>query len=272
MYWFEILEIYSLSKKIKGESKLKKIKRITLVFLVSLLSISGFASGAFASEEVISENEEKYKRDLEFIKQSMVLLEDEFKQTDLLMEEYLNEEDQDLDYSYNDHNQLAAPTKSVIRNASKAAATGAQPFLPLTAATLKHSAQDKPTALSYKQGTSMSNKIKSSTAFKNELAKFKKKLPAKGTYYSYNGSMALSSPKDLYLALNKVSYLMAAEKVNGKWKIYTHVMDTYNFEYWNMKDLPVGTELLKSFINNYGYVAMSTGALNPYPINVYITN
>lgn len=135
-----------------------------------------------------------------------------------------------------------------------------------------HSAQAKPSQLSFQKGSKISNSIKGSSVFKDRLKSFTSNLPKNGKYYSESGSFSLTSSnssKDLYLALHKVKYFMAAEKKNGVWTIYTNIADTYDFQYWNKGDAP---NVFVQLANNYGALAMESGEINPFNVNVYIVN
>lgn len=142
--------------------------------------------------------------------------------------------------------------------------------LPMSGSFLFQSLADSPSDLTYQAGDDYSNRVKSSSVMKNFIKNFRSELPSSGNYYSKSGSLTLNSPKDLYLSLNKVSYLAGAEKVGSTWTVYVRVYDTYDFERANYTTANGVPSAFVTWVNNYAVDAQDAGAIVPYNIVIYI--
>lgn len=147
---------------------------------------------------------------------------------------------------------------------------------PYTAQALRHSLQDSPPSVDNANGSGPSNKMEGTNAHNAKISAFRAKLnTVSGNYYSESSSIEVKRTDDLdmYLAYHNMSYLMAAEKIGGLWKIYTRYFDLYNFEEWKYQD---GLSSLPSnfvtLVNNFALGAQNEGAIVPYNIAVYTQN
>lgn len=141
-----------------------------------------------------------------------------------------------------------------------------------TPATIAHSLQDNPPTLEYQKNSTISSDIRYSSAYINIYNNFLRNLPSSGVYYSDSGSFSLTranSSNDLYLSLHAVNYLIAAEKVNNEWTIYTWIYDYCDFkpEKFNSNYEPND---FVTFVNNFAVLSQALGAIQTYPINIYI--
>lgn len=136
---------------------------------------------------------------------------------------------------------------------------------------LKHSLQNKPSSTSYSTSSNMSRDLKATSEYKNQKTIIKNKInkePSQISAYNTSGSFAISSKKDLYLALNKVSYSAKCTKTSGKWNIAMTVKDTYNFEksnYTTSNGIPAG---VVTIVNNYAVGAQQAGAIVPFSVQI----
>lgn len=142
--------------------------------------------------------------------------------------------------------------------------------LPMSGAFLFHSLQDEPSELVYEAGEGYSNTVKNSEVIKNFIKSFRSELPSSGNYYSKTGSLTLDKPVDVYLSLNKVSYIAGAEKINGSWKVYLRLYDTYDFEHQNYTTSNGVPSAFVTWVNNHAADAQEAGAIVPYSITIYM--
>ncbi|TVX88162.1 hypothetical protein [Paenibacillus agilis] len=242
---------------------MKKIFKIFLSVSFCLSVMLSVISPALAtSTQEISEKELKDKIIVEQLKKEMEDSQKSYQQQELRLDSQLN--------AY--HNQaVEGLTKELVRiqwrNGVIALVLAG---FELTPRFLSHSLNDNPENLSYPAGSQYSEIVRNSTEFKSLIAKFKSKLPSNGDYYSEQPHLILNSTKDLYLSLNKASVLIAAEKVNGSWKIYTRIHDKYDFEYANYNSSNGVPASFVTLVNNYAVASQQLGAIVPYHISFYM--
>jgi hypothetical protein len=167
--------------------------------------------------------------------------------------------------------ERAGITKAIVRGSMYVVATGGEVVgYDLSAALLRHSLDDSPSEYTINRGSKFSNQVKDSTAHKNLINNVKNILKNHtGTSYSQTGSVVMNNTTDLALALNKVSYILGAEKVGGTWNIYVRYHDVYDFEYQKWGNISGLGSAAKTALNNYGNLAQSIGAVVPYDIAIY---
>ncbi len=126
-------------------------------------------------------------------------------------------------------------TKTVVRDSMIAFSEAADAIgLHLAAQCLYNSCQDSPSPVTYESGSWQSNEVASTPAFQSMISSLEQTLltcPSNSFYEtsSQNRGMTLSSPTDVFLALNKVYYGVNATNTNGTWTIMISVYDTYDF-------------------------------------------
>lgn len=136
---------------------------------------------------------------------------------------------------------------------------------------LMNSLNDNPSDLTATAGSEPSNIVKTATALKNLTNATKAALPSNSNYYvSTTSSLTLGSPTDVFLALNRVNVLQAAEKVGSTWTIYTRITDTYNFEDQNYTTSNGVPSSFVTLANNYAVDAQDAGAIVPFQVTIYI--
>ena len=168
--------------------------------------------------------------------------------------------------------ELEGITKAYVRLQFKIVVTGGKlAGFDLAAECLDHSLQDEPSNVTYDAGSWQSDKVKDADAYKALISDVEKELKDyTENHYTKRGDITLSSPEDVFLALNKVSYSLSAAKENGKWKVWVGIRDTYNFESqsWEQYGDNIGSDAV-TVLNNYADYAESIGAINEYNITIY---
>ena len=164
-----------------------------------------------------------------------------------------------------------ASLKDIVRASMLlVSAGGSMVGLTLSSFLLTHSCQDSPPDYTGNRGSTLSNIVKNSSEHKDLMTVVKFHLGGEtGQYYSLTGSMTLKSTSDLNLALNKVSFILGAEKIGTRWDIYVRYYDVYNFEYLKWSKITNLPQNAKTALNNYGHLAQSIGAVVPYSITIY---
>ncbi|AZK44989.1 hypothetical protein EIM92_01265 [Paenibacillus lentus] len=238
---------------------------------MTILMSFAVATSAFADNKAILNNEAKYKADVELIKSKITSVQEDTIVYDSIMNSRINQIQAYEQMCNNSSGQLMAANVIDPKLSCRASLLGGAGVAQLagwkhTGNLLTHSLQNNPSTITANVGNALSTDVQNSKEMKNIINSFKKKLTSSISYYSENGSVSLTNDKDLYLALNKVSYLIAAEKVGSTWTIYTWVNDTYNFEYWNFSSAHSD---FVTIVNNYAAFCQATGAVVPYSINIY---
>lgn len=275
---------------------MRKFKRLFATLSITLcLSMSigmGSVFADFSHEPTLTAQEKISKNYVEEIKKEMsniniqdfsssVRRQEENIETDKIMQEYESFRSRELlpntPETMRQFSQFAEETLDigaraasigVIRASGKQAAAVASSLgLRMIGTTFGNGFQDIPPDLSWSAGTEFSDEMKYSNQYKNLVAEIKSELSYNsGTYWSNSSSIAFSDPEDVWLSLHAMDYLAAAEKINGKWKIYIRFYDTYNFEYQNSSSYP---QAIVAWANNWAVDAQELGALNPYTITAY---
>ncbi|MBP2070612.1 hypothetical protein [Thermoanaerobacterium butyriciformans] len=279
---------------------MSKLKKVFALF-ISVVIIGSANVMAFAAETDTSYHDkmvvEQLKQEMHAAEQNSAAIDEMDKQLDVLtpkLVEAYNEFSQNRIASHffaSDNNTITAfvdyaaeqgmiedtaesknaVTKALVRLSFKAVVTGGNALgYKFAAELLDHSLQDSPSDKSYNRGSTRSNQVQNSSEFKSIVKNIKSQLAKTSkTVWSDTGSTTLNSTTDLFLALNKVSYIAGAEKVNGKWTIYIRFHDTYDFEYKDWMGAPGVSGAMATALNNYGAYANSIGAIVSYDIAIY---
>lgn len=280
---------------------MSKLKKVFALF-ISVVMIGSANVMAFAAETDTSYHDkmvvEQLKQEMHAAEQNSAAIDEMDKQLDVLtpklVVEAYNEFSQNRIASHffaSDNNTITAfvdyaaeqgmiedtaesknaVTKALVRLSFKAVVTGGNALgYKFAAELLDHSLQDSPSDKSYNRGSTRSNQVQNSSEFKSIVKNIKSQLAKTSkTVWSDTGSTTLNSTTDLFLALNKVSYIAGAEKVNGKWTIYIRFHDTYDFEYKDWMGAPGVSGAMATALNNYGAYANSIGAIVSYDIAIY---
>ena len=85
-----------------------------------------------------------------------------------------------------------------------------------------------------------------------------------------SGSITLNSTSDLFLAYNKVDYVLSGTKSNGKWNLTIKFTDVYDFDRIEWRDGVAGYSDAVAIINNYAVRAQEEGAIVPFNIMVTV--
>lgn len=142
----------------------------------------------------------------------------------------------------------------------------------LSAELLSNSLQDYPSSVSYEAGCARSLELHNSSTYNDVIRDFKDaldSLPSSKQYHSTYGSFKLDDDLDLYMGINYADYLIAAEKVNGRWQIYMRVDDIYDFDHKAWEEVTSPTTAAGVALNNYGDYAESIGAIVPFDVYMY---
>ncbi len=132
---------------------------------------------------------------------------------------------------------------------------------------LDHSLQPKPATVSYSNNSSLAEKIKNDSEFKEVMADI-----IKNQTFNVETSMSFNSDFDLFGALHSVSMIVSPVTINGRDMYHVSMTDTYDFKYENDHSSQSSSFWKKAMKagaiagNNLAYLDMNRGAINEYEI------
>lgn len=169
--------------------------------------------------------------------------------------------------SFLSHENLLS--KSILRAQFRTgAAAGAAVGCTTAAYMLNYSLQNSPADLKYDSNSKYAVQIMNSSECREIVNAFRNRA-GNAERYTTNGSIALNSSPDLYLAYNYVSYVATGERVGNRWNITIKFTDTYDFDYLVWEDVLTDGPVIVA-ICNYAAYAQTIHAIVPYDIEITV--